>query len=389
MSFSLKSIFEKRIGVIHTKHGNIHTPTFVFCATKGALKGVCNWQFNCELLLCNAFHLFPHMNVIKNVGIHEFMNWKGPMMCDSGGYQIFSLGYHSVSQDINNEQKGKYDDKNKMKWETEIKGSRKKSINRRKITEEGCTFSWNGEKLFLSPEESMRIQHELGVDIVVAFDECTPVHYNEKQTEESMLRSMRWGFRCLNYFKENNIIDQKLYGVVQGGVFPHLRLKSIEHVNKEAYDGVAIGGTLGKTKEEMYNIVDFTLNHLCEEKPRHLLGIGHIGDILRFAPRIDTFDCVEPTRLARHGTLLMPEGKIYIKKAIYEKNFQHLNCKCKTCENYSLAYLHHLWKIKDLSVYGALSIHNMHIMNELMIEIRHAIEKNNYEKVLNRWQFYI
>jgi queuine tRNA-ribosyltransferase len=384
MSFYLKKNFTKRRGIISTKHGDIETPTFVFCATKGALKGVCNWQFSCELLLCNAFHLFPHMNVIKKVGIHKFMNWNGPMMCDSGGYQIFSLGYHSVSQDISNANKGVTES-----WENEIKGSRKKTINRRKITEQGCTFNWNGEKLFLSPEESMKIQHELGVDIVVAFDECTPVHYNEKQTERSMLRSIRWGFRCLNYFKENNIVDQKLYGVVQGGVFPHLRLKSIDHVNKEDYSGVAIGGTLGKTKEEMFNIVDFTLNHLCEEKPRHLLGIGHIGDILRLAPRIDTFDCVEPTRLARHGTLLMPNEKIYIKKAVYANDFSHLSCKCTTCENYSLAYLHHLWKIKDLSVYNALSIHNMHIMNQLMYEIKEGIEQDKYDNVLKRWSFYL
>ena len=232
--------------------------------------------------------------VEKLGGLHKMMNWNGPMLTDSGGYQIFSFGYGSVAE--------------------EIKGNRKQSglnkTNGVKITEEGAMFRsyFDGSKQFLTPERSIQIQKKLGADLILVLDECTPFHVSEKYTKKSMDMSHRWAMRSLAEFNKINDGSQQLYGIIQGGIYPHLRKESCEFVNSQAFFGNAVGGSLGQNKEQMHEVVGIAMATLNRDRPTHLLGIGGVADIfngVRYG--IDTFDCVHPTRLARHGGALMKQ----------------------------------------------------------------------------------
>ena len=379
-----------RNGIISTPHGNIETPAFIFCGTKAALKSISVEEAsknNTQIILSNTYHLMlqPGSKIISSHGgLHRFMNWKKPMLTDSGGFQIFSLGHGSVADEI----KGK-----------NINSKRNKSLI--KILEEGALFKSyvDGQNYLLTPEKSIQKQREIGADIILVLDECTPFHVDKKYTYESMKRSHRWSLRSINSFNLNNEFkecfgssgEQKLYGIIQGGIHHDLRDESIEfNVNNSNFFGLAIGGSLGSSKEQMYEIVKNTAIKLKNDRPVHLLGIGEPEDIWNCVEwGIDTFDCVTPTRLARHGSALtkLKSGKINLKKSENRDSLDAIdnNCKCSTCINYSKSYLHHLFKSQELLAYQLTTIHNVYFMNELMKYIRTAIDNNNFLNTRKNW----
>ena len=381
-----------RTGKISTPHGDIETPAFIFCATKAALKSITTTdakKIGTQIILSNTYHLMLQPGsklVADHGGLHKFMNWKGPLLTDSGGFQIFSLGHGSVSD--------------------EIKGRRNKSKRNKsllKINEEGALFKsyLDGKNHLLSPEKSIQIQRDLGADLILVFDECTPFNVDKTYTEKSMQRSHRWASRSLNSFNSKlnynprcgSSGEQRLYGIVQGGVYEDFREESIEfNLNHIDVFGIAIGGSLGSSKEEMYNVVNFTGNKLGVNYPIHLLGIGDPKDIWNLVKAgIDTFDCVSPTRLARHGGALMKNetGKININNTQYENKNTPIdtNCLCETCQNFSLSYLHHLFKTNELLGLQLLTLHNIFFMNDLMNIIREAIEKDRLEEAEKEWYY--
>ena len=379
-----------RIGIISTPHGDIETPAFIFCATKAALKSFTTRdakENKTQIILSNTYHLMlqPGSQIIaKHGGLHKFIGWNGPMLTDSGGFQIFSLGHGSVAD--------------------EIKG-RKSNSNIKKtllsISEEGAIFKSyiDGANLLLSPEKSIQIQRDLGADFIVVFDECTPFNVDKDYTYNSMQRSHRWSQRSINAFnsnlnykaKEGSSGTQEIYGIIQGGIYKDMREESIEfNQNNINTFGLAIGGSLGSSKAEMQEIVNFTASKLNNIRPVHLLGIGDPIDIWTFVEQgIDTFDCVSPTRLARHGSALVKgkHGKINLKNKKYNENLNPIdnNCLCYTCRNFTLSYLHHLFASQELLALQLLTNHNIFFMNNLMETIRIAIKENNFENKKNEW----
>lgn len=385
-----------RIGRITTPHGTIETPAFIFCATKGAIKGLSVEEMETEgtqIILANTYHLMlqPGAEIIQTLGgLGKMMGWSHPTLTDSGGYQIFSMGYGSVAE--------------------EIKGNRKQIYSKSsvKITEDGACFKsyLNGETILLTPERSIEQQEQIGADLIVAFDECTPYHIERDYTAQSMHRSHRWEKRSLMRFleletqKPSSTLPQALYGVIQGGVYEDLRQESSEFINDQAFFGQAIGGSLGATQEQMDHIVSFTMQHLRKDRPIHLLGIGKIRDIFNgVALGIDTFDCVHPTRIARHGcALVKPEDKYQLhhdsnKEHINLKNQQFakmtapisLTCRCLTCQKYSCGYIHHLLKSQEMLGVMLLARHNVHFMNELMKAIRIGIQTQKLNEIQKEW----
>ena len=379
-----------RTGTISTPHGNIKTPAFIFCATKGALKSFSTSDAkknNTQIILSNTYHLMlqPGGEIIaKHGGLHKFIGWNGPMLTDSGGFQIFSLGHGSVADEI----KGR-------------KSNFKKNKTLININEEGAIFKSyiDGSNLLLSPEKSIQIQRDLGADLIVVFDECTPFNVDKNYTSESMLRSHRWAERSINYFNSNLKYDskagssgsQEIYGIIQGGIYKDLREESI-YFNQKKIDtfGIAIGGSLGSNKNEMQEVVSFTASRLENSKPVHLLGIGEPVDIWEFVEHgIDTFDCVSPTRLARHGSALVKgkRNKINLKNKKFKENFNpiDISCNCYTCKNFTLSYLHHLFVSNEILALQLVTNHNIYFMNELMETIRYSINNNLFEEVKKEW----
>ena len=378
-----------RTGTLTTPHGKISTPAFIFCATKGALKASNTnlaKENNTQIILSNTYHLMlqPGGDLIaKHGGLHKFLNWDSPMLTDSGGFQIFSLGHGSVADEI--------------KGRTNIKRN-KTLLN---ISEEGSLFKsyLDGSLKLLSPEKSIEIQRDIGADLILVFDECTPFHVDKTYTESSMRRSHRWATRSLNRFNSDikfkpnfgSAGEQKLYSIVQGGIYEDLREESIDfNLNKIDTFGIAIGGSLGSSKEEMYKVVNFTAPRLGNNHPIHLLGIGDPKDIWHLVKSgIDTFDCVSPTRLARHGSALIkgPLGKKNIKNNKFADDLSPIdeNCACSTCKNYSIAYLHHLFKAGELLGLQLITAHNIYFMNHLMQLIRNSIESDSLNKAEQEW----
>ena len=370
-----------RLGKITTPHGVIETPAFIFCATKAAIKGLTPIQMKeagTQVILSNTYHLMiqPGSKLIQEMGgLHKFMNWNGPILTDSGGFQIFSLGHGSVAQ--------------------EIKGNRQTTNKRNKylikITEEGAVFRsyTDGSKHLLTPEKSIQIQRELGADLIVVLDECTPFHVNKEYTRKSMEMSHRWALRSNSEFQLHNNGTQSLYGIIQGGIYEDLRKESCDFVNSQPFFGHAIGGSLGANKEQMSEVVTMTTNRLDEKRPIHLLGIGGIQDIIKGVENgIDTFDCVHPTRIARHGGALVKGGdengrdhiNLYNSKYKLDKNPIEKDCDCYACRNFSRGYIRHLLKSQELLGLQLITIHNVRFMNRLMSEIRNSLkEKINIE----------
>ena len=342
---------EARRGELTLAHGKVQTPIFMPCGTYGSVKGMLPSslsEIGVQILLGNTFHLMlrPGMEVIeKHQGLHEFMSWSGPILTDSGGFQVFSLG------------------------------------DMRKLTEEGVTFRSpiNGDKVFLSPEISMQIQMTLNSDIAMVLDECTPYPADEKAVRESMDLSLRWARRSKDAFKSSNA----LFGIVQGGVYPALREASLSGLLDIGFDGYAIGGlSVGEPKEDMMDIVGRLAPVMPAEKPRYLMGVGTPHDIVECVRRgIDMMDCVMPTRNARNGHLFTSAGVVKIRNAVHKSDTGTLDprCDCYTCQNFSRAYLHHLDKCGEILGAELNTIHNLHYYLVLMAGLRDAIENNRLD----------
>lgn len=375
-----------RLGRIHTPHGTVETPGFIFCGTKANVKGVTIEQVKsagAQIVLSNTYHLMlqPGSKLIKEAGgLHKFIGWDGPMFTDSGGFQVFSLGYGSV--------------------ESEIKGAQQMKGKRTllRLTEDGAQFRSyiDGRIVTLTPEISMEVQIDLGADIIVCFDECTPYHVNKLYTANSMEKSKRWARRCLNIIKEQGTGKQALLAVIQGGVYEDLRQESANFANENDFDGFAIGGSLGRTKNEMYDIVEMTSKMIDRQRYVHLLGIGGIEDIFNGVKcGMDTFDCVSPTRVARHGAAIVKKKELLdhnqkhlnLNNSVFQRDFSPISpsCDCYTCKNFSRAYIHHLLKAKEILAGNLISIHNIRTMNKLMEDIRSSLSTDSLEIAEKEW----
>lgn len=354
-----------RVGRIHTPHGIIETPNFVAVGTNGTLKGLDNKtvsDIGLQLMFCNTYHLMlqPGTEIVKKAGgLHQFTGRNLPIITDSGGFQVFSLAYGSVANELKS------------------KGTKKNDGSVLKINEEGVLFRSyrNGEKVLLTPETSVQAQKDLGADIIIPFDELPPYHISPKALERSLERTHRWEKRSLDKHLENRN-GQAMYAVVHGGVDPKLRQKSAETLAQMPFDGFSIGGSLGKTKEEMVTMLTDLMPRIPEEKPNHLLGIGDLPSLKQCIPLgIDTFDSSYPTKAARHGHLLSYNGPILIRNSEnrYKLSAPDPSCTCHTCQNYTLAYLSHLFKAKEMTGMILATIHNLHFMVRYMKDVREAI----------------
>ncbi len=340
-----------RRGILTTCHGVIKTPFFMTIATLGAIKGITTNEISDiggEIILSNTYHLHlrPGDNIIKNLGgLHTFMNWDKPILTDSGGFQVFSL------QKI------------------------------RKITDEGVEFlsHIDGKKLFIGPRESIQIQENLGSDIAMCFDECAPYPSDYEYALSALKRTTRWAKICKETHKNPN---QSLFGIVQGVNYRDLRIQSAKELTDIGFDGYAIGGlSVGEPNSIMYEVLSYTVPYLPQDKPRYLMGVGTPLDILEAVERgIDMFDCVLPTRNARHGYLFTSLGPIHIKNSKYKEDNTPLdpNCSCYVCKNYSKAYLRHLFVSKELLSLRLNSYHNIYFYQKLMKDIRASIESNKF-----------
>lgn len=362
-----------RFGVISTSHGEILTPAFFPVATQGTVKGIVNKELNeigIQGIFINTFHLYlrPGSEIIKKMGkIHKFINWEKPIFSDSGGFQIFSLG-KGMEQGV-----GKIASIFPEKQLNFLKKSKKKFI---KVREEGVEFRSpiDGTLHFMTPEKSIQIQQDLGADIIFTFDECTSPLDTHEYTRKATQRTHSWALRCLKVFKRKK---QALYGIVQGGAFKDLRERSAKFINSLDFSGFGIGGSLGKSKKDMFKILKWIHPFLDERRPKHLLGIGSIEDIKKCVQLgVDTFDCVLPTRFARHGVALTTKGKIFLKKKIYLKKKEPLDkdCKCYTCKNFRLSYLAHLVRAGEISAISLIVYHNLFFIEKLFEKIRERIK---------------
>jgi queuine tRNA-ribosyltransferase len=378
-----------RAGIIKTAHGNIETPYLIPVATSAVVKAVDSIDLEnlgVECTLANTYHLYlkPGDKIIKKLGkLHKFMNFNKPIFTDSGGFQAFSLGYgleHNINKlgSIFPEEKKETEKKEKLA----------------KITEKGVKFQsvYDGSYHFIDAKKSMEIQSNLGSDIIMAFDECTSPLHDYEYTKKALERTHKWALDSLKYHDKN----QALYGIIQGGWFKDLRLQSAEFINSKNFEGIAIGGSLGKSKKNMYEILDWIIP-LIDNRPRHLLGIGEIEDLFECVEKgIDTFDCVHHTRIARKGCLFITPksgGKISNKFRINirnnkfkdDKNPIDKNCDCFVCKNYSKAYLRHIFITQDQTYARLATIHNIYYMLKLMKDIRNSILNNSFLKLKKEW----
>lgn len=339
-----------RLGRLHTPHGVIETPIFMPVGTQATVKAMTPEELKdigSQIILSNTYHLYMrpgHDLIEKAGGLHKFMNWDKPILTDSGGFQVFSLG------------------------------------PLRKIKEEGVEFRshLDGSKHFLSPEKATEIQNALGSDIIMAFDECAPYPADRQYVKNSLERTTRWLERCKAAHKYPE--RQALFGIVQGGMYKELREQSAREITAIDLPGYAIGGlSVGEPKEMMYEVLDYTVPLLPEDKPRYLMGVGSPDDLLEGVLRgIDMFDCVLPTRIARNGTAMTSQGKVVVRNASYAEDFTSLDpeCDCYTCRNYTKAYLRHLIKCNEILGARLLTIHNLHFLLKLMENVREAIRED-------------
>ncbi len=367
-----------RAGVIETSHGLIETPAFIAVGTKATVKALAPESVSnlgAQALLANTYHLYlqPGDEVIKQAGgLHNFMNWSGPIFTDSGGFQVFSLGV-AYGQKIS---------KLAKTGENQEPEDFSHSVPRlAKIDEDGVTFRshLDGSEHRFTPERSMQIQHNLGADIIFAFDECTSPGASREYQQEAMERTHRWAERSLFEHNRRGMSDhQALFGIVQGGRFQDLREQSARTIGKMNFAGFGVGGSFDK--QDLETAVAWVNGILPEDKPRHLLGIGEPEDLIAgVANGVDTFDCVAPTRMARNGTLQTKQGRINILNAKYLTDFTPLesNCACYACQNYTRAYLAHLFRAKEMFGATLASIHNLHFSVNLVKRLRQAILDDN------------
>ncbi len=341
-----------RCGILHTPHGDVETPMFMPVGTLATVKFMSPEEIKAlgaGVILANTYHLWlrPGEDIVdKAGGVQKFMNYSGPMLTDSGGFQVFSLA------------------------------------DRRKIKEEGVTFKshLDGSTLFLSPEKSIQIQNKIGADIIMSFDECAPYPCSYDYMKNSVERTLRWAKRGKDAHQRPE--EQALFGIVQGGEYQDLREMCAKTLAAMDFPGYSIGGTsVGESKETMYKMIDYSVKYLPWEKPRYLMGVGSVDAILEGILRnVDMFDCVLPTRIARHGTLMTSQGRINIKKQEYEEDFGPLDpeCDCYTCKNYSRAYLRHLFRCNEGLGSRLMSIHNLRFLLSLTEQARKAIREDRF-----------
>ncbi len=340
-----------RYGILHTPHGNVEVPMFMPVGTVGSVKTISPeelYAMHAGVILANTYHLHlrPGEDIVKKAGgIQKFMNYHGPMLTDSGGFQVFSLA------------------------------------KSRDIKEEGVTFKshLNGDKIFFSPEIVIDIEEKIGADIAMSFDECIPYPVTKDYALKSTLRTLRWAKRGKDAHKKE---DQALFGIVQGGDFEDLRKMCAEELVKMDFDGYSIGGTsIGEPKEVCFRMIDYAIKYLPHDKPRYLMGVGSLDYMLEgVAKGIDMMDCVLPTRIARHGTLMTHHGRVNIKNEKYKEDFTPLDpeCDCYTCKNYTKAYLRHLYVSDEAFGKRLLSIHNLRFLISIMEGAREAIKEDRF-----------
>ncbi len=359
----IKKCGNARRGEFKTVHGTVQTPAFMNVATQGAIKGGVSAydlkDINCQVQLCNTYHLHlrPTDSLVKEMGgLHKFTGWNGPILTDSGGFQVFSLS------------------------------------SLRKIKEEGVYFSSHidGHKIFMGPEESMQIQSNLGSTIAMAFDECVENPAKYEYSKQSCERTTRWLYRCkaemdrLNSLPDTINKNQMLFGINQGCTFDDLRVEHMKEIAKLDLDGYAIGGlAVGEPKEDMYRIISAVEPYMPVDKPRYLMGVGTPGNILEGVRRgVDLFDCVMPSRNARHGHLFTDAGIININNKKYEKDELpiDLTCNCPTCQKHSRAYIRHLFKAQEMLAMRLCVMHNLYFYNNLMTRIREALDNDTFDE---------
>ena len=341
-----------RCGILHTPHGDVETPMFMPVGTLATVKFLSPEEIKAlgaGVILANTYHLWlrPGEDIVdKAGGVQKFMNYSGPMLTDSGGFQVFSLA------------------------------------DRRKIKEEGVTFKshLDGSALFLSPEKSIQIQNKIGADIIMSFDECAPYPCSYDYMKNSVERTLRWAKRGKDAHQRPE--EQALFGIVQGGEYQDMREMCAKTLAEMDFPGYSIGGTsVGESKETMYKMIEYSVKYLPWEKPRYLMGVGSVDAILEGILRnVDMFDCVLPTRIARHGTLMTSQGRVNIKKQEYEEDFGPLDpeCDCYTCKNYSRAYLRHLFRCNEGLGSRLMSIHNLRFLLSLTEQARKAIREDRF-----------
>ncbi len=352
--FELKHVCKQsgaRYGILHTPHGDVETPMFMPVGTLATVKYLSPeelYEMGSQVILANTYHLWlrPGEDVVSNAGgLHKFMNYKKPMLTDSGGFQVFSMS------------------------------------KTRKIDEEGVHFKnhLDGSPLFLTPEKSIEIQNKLGADIIMSFDECPPYPCDYKYMKDSVERTLRWAERGKKAHQNPN---QALFGIVQGGDYEDLRKLSATSLANMDFDGYSIGGTsVGEDKETMYRMIEYAIKYLPSDKPRYLMGVGSYDSIIEGVLRgVDMFDCVLPTRIARHGALMTSQGRVNIRDKKYEYDLSPLDpkCNCYTCRNYTKSYLRHLYKCDEGFGKRLLSIHNINFLLKLTKDIREAIKEDRF-----------
>jgi queuine tRNA-ribosyltransferase len=366
-----------RAGTLHLAHGEVATPAFVPLATRGAVKTLEPrdvMQLGYEMVLGNTFHLFlaPGPDLVAELGgLNEFMRWPRPIITDSGGFQVFSMGHGGVADEI----KGR-----------RAQGQSASSGSILAIEEEGVRFRSyiDGGERFLGPETSMAVQAGLGSDIALVFDECTPFHVSREYTARSMERTHRWLDRCLDWHERQGPQGQMVYGIVQGGTERDLRQTSAERVAASRCPGIAIGGSLGQDKAQMYEVVDWTtgdLERAAPDRPRHLLGIGEVDDLIAGVEYgIDTFDCAMPTRLGRHGHALVPDPEARWRLDLLKAGWRHSpepileGCPCPACmAGHSRAYLHYLLRAHEPTAARLVTLHNLSFIARLMADLRASL----------------
>ena len=385
-----------RSGTLQLAHGQVRTPAFVPLATRGAVKTLEPRDvaaLGYEMVLGNTFHLLlaPGPELVKELGgLNELMRWEQPIITDSGGFQVFSMGYGGVADEI----KGRRGQASAGGSARGGAGDSKRTGSILAIEEEGVRFRSyiDGSARFLGPETAMAVQAALGSDIALAFDECTPFHVTREYTARSMERTHRWLERCLDWHQREGPEGQAVYGIVQGGVEHDLRMVSAATVAASRCDGIAVGGSLGQDKEQMYEVVDWStseLQRLAPGRPRHLLGIGEVDDLIAGVQSgIDTFDCAMPTRLGRHGMALVPDPAARWRVDLGNGRWRRApepildGCPCPACAaGFSRAYLHHLLRARELTALRLVTLHNLSFIARLMADLRAGIEQGRLSEV--------
>lgn len=384
-----------RVGVITTAHGPVETPVFMPVGTRGSVKSLTPEEVRdagAQIILGNTYHLYlqpGHELIAQMGGLHRFMGWEGPILTDSGGFQVFSLIYGGIADEVKGRRPSQH---------AQLKPGMVK------VTENGVIFRSyiDGSKHLFTPERSIEIQKGIGADIILCFDELPPFRAGYDYTARSLERTHRWEARCLAFHRQTlggaNLSfaapnhDQSLFGIVHGGVFENLRRTSAEYIGGLGFDGLCIGGSLGKDKQQINEVVDMTVPHMPDALPRHLLGIGDVDDLLEGVARgIDMFDCVSPTRLGRHGAALVRDAnrkwRLNVQNASLRNDPGPLDaqCRCYTCRTYSRAYIHHLFRAQELLGIRLLSLHNVEFLCALMQEVRASIRVGRFTELRRTW----